>query len=224
MVKKAIIVLAGFLLAALITASNDGNITANKDGIITNSDYGVISIYLDVLQSKADFIEALNADMPSPQNFQGGPIKLKDYLLKIGEGATWGAKEFTVIDVNGDGINDIILSLTHPYIMGNIMLVLVYEDAKVYSNIFMSRHMSQIKKDGTFYDSVPGHFNVMKLLFSSGVFSSKEVLHSPDYYEVSSDDFSSAMKEQDIKEDAKWFPFSMETITADLFTAWHSND
>ena len=79
-----------------------------------------------------------------------------------------------------------------------------------------------IKIDGTYLRLTSGHWNVAKLSFTSGAFSSEEVLHSPNYYD-SPDNFDLFVDERDNIENTRWIPFSAETIEDDLLVAWRSN-
>jgi len=216
--KKATILI--WILSVFIITSCQS--TANeKESIIADFDYDVMQIYIDVLQSRINFHEGAYAGWSSPQYFQSDYISLADYLTKIGDGIAWEATEFAVVDMTGNGTNDIILSLIHPQIMENVLLVLVYEDGAVYSSIFTSRNMFDIKIDGTYLRSASGQWNVTRLLFASGVFSSEEILQSPNYY-FHHDEFMLFVEEQDIKEYAGWITFSIETIAEDLLVAWRS--
>ena len=193
-----------------------------EESIIVDSDHDVIQMYIDVLQSSINFHEGAYAGWPSPQYFQSDYISLADYLIKIGDGITWEATEFAVVDMTGNGTNDIVLSLIHPQIMENVLLVLVYENGDVYSNIFTSRNMFSIKKDGTYFRRASGQWNVTRLSFSAGIFSSEEILQSPNFYYYH-DDFMLFVEDRDNIEYARWLPFSTETIAEDLLIAWHSN-
>jgi len=217
--KKATIliwILSVFIITSCQSTAN------NKESIIADFDYDVMQMYIDVLQSRINFHEGAYAGWPSPQYFQSDYISLADYLIKIGDGITWEITEFAVVDMTGNGTNDIVLSLVHPQIMEIVLLVLVYEDGDVYSNIFTSRNMFSIKKDGTYFRRASGQWNVTRLSFSAGIFSSEEILQSPNFY-YCYDDFMLFVEDRDNIENARWLPFSTETIAEDLLIAWRSN-
>jgi len=171
---------------------------------IADSENDVMQTYLDVLQDRINIHTGLYSGWPNPQYFQSSYLSLSDYLMEIGEGINWEIIEFAAVDMTDNGNNDLVLSLRHPQIMENILLVLIYENGAVYSNIFTRRNMSDIKSDGSFYRRISGHWTAARLDFTEGVFNSSNVF----------------IEEQYRRESVTMFPFSAETIAYDLFIAW----
>ena len=199
---------------------------------ITDSDYEIIQTYLDVLQNKTNFKVGQYINPKGITNpdfvFQERFVNLTDYLHEVTNETTYEITDFIVIDMNGDGIKDIVLIIDAPIIMETLKLVLIYEDGTIYiSNVFTYHNMFDIKKDGTFFSSfgslvTPGHWNILRLLFSSGIFTTELVEESPNYYEFHSE-FCEFVESRSQKENAECFPFSTETIANDLIAAWNLN-
>ena len=178
--------------------------------------------YLDFLHNEAAFYEYIDNDWNPINEYEYESFA--DYLHGE-DGFTLKVEKFAIIDMNDDGIKELIISMKHPASASvrEIILVLTCDNSTLYGIMFTSRYFSSLKKDGTYISSgvAPGHWGVMKLLYSSGAFHFEET-RSPNYYEFG-EEFSAFTIEQDLKEEAEWFPYIEETIAEDLVAAWESN-
>ena len=231
-----IITTTAFLLASPISNRNDmlNNQSADSEAAKTaslscrdtdsiynmNYEHDIGQAYLNVLLDRTEIFRHYSVS-------QDKLLKLTDYLHLLASETIYSISHFAVIDMNGDGVKDIILSVELPIIsVGYISIVLIYEKGVVYSSFYTMRNMFDIKKDGTFFASfepmaASGHWNVIQLQFSSGVFGYEEVRRSPNYY-VFHKEFWSFAEEQDKKEDVEWVPYSTETIEEYFTTAWQT--
>jgi len=135
-----------------------------------------------------------------------------DYTLEV--------EYFTMLDMDGDGIPEIILSI------GPIeeRLILHYENSITYGYHSGYRGMKNIKKDGTFdWSGSIFYWGSGKLQITSGICEYEELCKYdgfeydfPLYYisneQVSEDLFWSFCAEQWEKEDADWYDFNDENI------------
>ena len=181
----------------------------------------VMMAYLDFLLNNADFHECFISNGQTPFLF----ASFADYLCGEDD-ITIEVKRIAVVDMDSDGIMELVLSMKHPLSASvrEIYLVLTCDDGELYGITFTDRSFSNLMKDGTFFSSAvsPGHWGVMSLLYSSGVFWLEET-RSPNYYEFY-EEFCSFVEEQQLKEEAVWFPYNAETIAEDLAAAWESNN
>ena len=184
----------------------------------------VMQSYLDFLQNKTRFYKYYYRDWNMHSAMYGGYESMSEYLYQE-ENIYLIVKEFAVIDMNGDGVLELILSMRHPTSASirEVILVLTSDAGEIYVITFTQRSFSNLKKDGTYISSSvsSGRWGIMKLQYSSGDFWFEEA-RSPNYYE-SGEEFSSFFEEQDSKDDAVWFPFVEETLNEDIATAWESN-
>ena len=180
----------------------------------------VMLAYLTFLLNKTNFYECFNRSEHTPYLYES----FSEYLHGEDD-ITLEVTRFTVIDMNSDGIKELIISMRHPLSASvrEIYLVLTCDDGTLYGITFTDRSFSNLLKDGTFFSSAvsPGHWGVMRLLYSSGVFWLEET-RSPNYYEFY-EEFWSFVEEQRLKEEAEWFPYNAETIAEDLAAAWELN-
>ena len=183
-----------------------------------------LQAYLDFLQNDANFIECYYLDW-NAHITTNGDIKSFSEYLSLGDGSSLQVKEFAIIDINADGTKDLILTMNHPTSASvrYIVLVLTYYDSSLYGISFTDRSFTGLKKDGTYFSTVvsSGHWGIMKLLFTSGVFSFEET-RSPSYYGFY-EEFCSFVEAQDQKENAKWITYSEATIVKDMSNAWDLN-
>ena len=129
--------------------------------------------------------------------------------------------QFAIIDMDGDGIVEIVLTISAP--KGD-KYVLRYQNGMVSNVYFGIRGMNVIKKDGTFdWSSSAFHSGYSKLNFSSNICEIYVICevdgtnYPPELYyingeEISEEEFKKFYNEQDQKEDADWYEFNEENI------------
>jgi len=112
-----------------------------------------LRIYSKVLQNKVAFYDY--------DEFSCWKKYCEVFVLP--DGTRWQA-DFTVMDLDADGIPEVILGF-HP----GIFLILRYEDGIVYGYTRSIRQMGELKKDGTFFWSGgAGHNGVARMKFADG--------------------------------------------------------
>lgn len=144
---------------------------------------------------------------------------------------TTGIQEFTVIDLEHDNIPEVILSVTiNDDEYGS--LILHYEDGIVYGHTLWMRAFMEVKTDGTFRASSGAGdwgFNIItfdkntydidKFTFCESFLTSAGnpgELYYVEHQSVFEDEFWSAVDQQDKKEDAIYYHFTNDNITAVL--------
>jgi len=187
---------------------------AESNQVKSNDKQMIKDVYIEALQNKTK-ISCQNVD-----------IYLNEYINNeySDDGYTFQITRFTALDMDGDGIPEVVLEI----FPGSERLVLHYDNGIVYGyDTGGPRCMGSLKKDGT-YDWSGGvpHWGVSKLQFSSDIYETEILceVDAPLYYingeVVSEESFYSFYDTQYQKEDAKWYPFSEETISADFATIW----
>ena len=129
--------------------------------------------------------------------------------------------QFAIIDMDGDGVVEIVLTVSAP--KGD-KYVLHYQNGMVSDVYFGIRGMNVIKKDGTHsWSNSAFHSGYSKLNFSSDIWEIYDICevngtnYPPELYyingeEVSEEEFEKFYNEQDQKEDADWYDFTDENI------------
>ena len=203
--------------ATVSMPSNDTSHTASEEQAFIPQ--AVMMAYLDFLHNNVMFYEYYNnrQTLHAYENFA-------DFLHQE-DGITLELKRIAIIDIYGDGIKELILSMKHPASASirEIVLVLTCDDNTLYGIRLTQRSFSSLKKDGTYFSSevAPGHWGIMRLQYSSGTFWFDE-MRSPSYYE-SYNEFWDFVEEQEQKENAEWVTYSEASIAEDLADAWEVN-
>ncbi len=140
------------------------------------------------------------------------------------------ALRFAVVDLDGDGTNEVILQLR---VNGNDdygFEVLRYQGGVVYGCVMWYRAFNQLKTDGTFtFSGGATDSGFGKLSFADRTFSVDKITYSESSYDsgnnltvsffvdnksASQDEFESAIKKQNEKPDVAWYDFTDEKIEA----------
>ena len=165
--------------------------------------------------------------------FEGEYLDLSGLLESYSdENVTWQVSEFSVVDMDGDGVPEVVVELFPAYVMH---FVFHYEDGTVYGALFSHRGLGGLKKDGSFTGSGgAAHTSVDQLEFVDGV-CRRVTLGNTDGAEldengswqgicyidgerVSEEAFFAFWDEYDAKEDAVWYAYDEESL-AELFSA-----
>ncbi len=145
-------------------------------------------------------------------------------------GATFVASRFAVLDMDGDGVSEVVIELTvndSP----EFYEVLHFADGKVYGYNVVFRGLEQLKADGTFYYSngaADGGYGKLKFqpdAYDTEILAYTESSQTGDdltiaYFvsneSVTEEAFQTFQTEQDGKSDAVWYEFTAEHIEAEL--------
>jgi hypothetical protein len=192
--------------------------------LIGNSNnYSVLEAYKAVLQNKVNFI---STDDNKKEN-------LNDFLTngEIYE-TTFKVLHFTVLDMDGDKIPEIVLELTHGESnYPGFYEVLHYMNGSVYGYIQVLRGLENLKTDGTFrLSGGVSYYGYGKLRFESNACET-DILG---YYEssqnndvitrnyfinnkpVTEESYNSFENEENGKKDVVWYEFSQKIIEKEL--------
>jgi uncharacterized protein YecT (DUF1311 family) len=232
MKSKIIGVLLVFLLSISITACSNNKGSSNQDSKSESTKTQLsaednkklaMEAYKEVLLNKAEFFSADNKKN----------VYINDFLTnKEIYGTVFKLMHFTVLDMDGDGIPEVVLELT----VGNYVQfyeVLHYMDDKVDGYIQVLRGFENLKTDGTVrYSNSAFNNGYRKLSFETDTCedhilgyhnteSNNDVVtrtYFIDSKPVTEEAYNAFTKEQDEKKDAVWYEFSDGNIET-LITA-----
>jgi uncharacterized protein YecT (DUF1311 family) len=197
-----------------IKAPSDSKSENNKDDLVLES-------YKTVLENKMNFFSVDD----------NKKIYLNDILKKQYPGNTFKATRFTVLDMDGDKIPEVVLELSNDNNNPMFFEILHYMKGEVYGYNIVYRGLEQLKTDGTAWSSSGASDNVCgKLRFESNALQTDILGHSNSsqntdgitisYFinnkPVTKETFDSFSKEQNAKKDAVWYEFSQENIATKL--------
>jgi len=165
---------------------------------------------------------------------QSGMVYFDDFRYEYNWNGTEFFREvfdFTILDMNGDGVPEIIVGMSHTQV---INLVLRYYDGEIYGHDFVFRSMGNIKTDGTFSNSFGGSSGIARLNFIGGSYEYEFIyriaLRWCNYsegtvvllndVEIPDEEFREWLDDRDAKESATWHSFDAQTIAADFAVAW----
>lgn len=188
----------------------------------SNKNYSVLDAYKAVLQNKVKFFSTDNKKSVYLNNF----LTNKEIY-----GTTFKITHFTVLDMDGDKIPEVVLELS----VGNnnpmCFEVLHYVKGEVYGYNIVYRGLQELKTDGTFgYSSGASDNGRGKLRFESKAFETDILGYSKSsqnndgitisYFinnkPVTEESFSSFMKDEHGKKDVAWYEFSQKNIETQL--------
>ncbi|MCL2153534.1 MAG: hypothetical protein FWH57_11375 [Oscillospiraceae bacterium] len=167
-----------------------------------------IEIMKKVLRNEAKFIEMVEdgkSEMLLSEYYLAEDASIMDFEL-----------EFTVVDMDGDGIPEVILNLMGP----DIRLVLYNTDGYVVGCFFGIKGLNIVKKDGSFSWGSAYYYGFSRLRFTGESceyieLAAYEYEHENEYIdrnkytiggaEVTQEEFEAFMDSQDRKEDSMWY-------------------
>ena len=192
--------------------------TAAPDGSASEQ---ALEAYKAVLLNNAEFFSIDN----------GRDLTLDDFLTgKEPYEVTFGTSRFTVLDMDGDGVPEVVLELT---VNGNPQFyeILHYTDGAVYGYLVVYRGLEALKTDGTFYYSsgaADGGYAKMKFLpdaYEMDVLGYTEssqddigttIAYFIDNQSVTEAEFNAFRQEKDSKEDVVWVEFTQANVETEL--------
>ncbi len=187
--------------------------------ITTSETHLAMDAYKRVLQNEDNFLST-----------DGKKILLNDYLKEYLTGKQLEMTHFTIIDLDGDNIPEVVLELS---VDGNPQFyeILHYNKEQVYGYDFVYRGLERLKADGTFWASSGAADNECdKLKFNDGAYEIITLAHSESkqddngmtvsYYidnqSVTDEAFNSFTQNQDAKDDVVWNEVSESNIEKEL--------
>jgi hypothetical protein len=163
----------------------------------------IVLAYLNVLQNKDKFFHYSyfynffgNGFEDKEDIYKGEYKTVSEYLERhVNDPHTIHIDEFTVLDMDGDSIPDVILNTQPSY----DQLLLRYENGTVFGYEFGIRGLKGIMKDGTYsWSNGAADSGYSKLKSISGVLEVEELYDLSDYGE---------------KEEQEWYIYSIDTLS-----------
>ncbi len=201
------------------SSSKDASTQAQVSSV--NNNNSVMEAYNSVLQNKIQFFSTDNKKN----------VYLNNFLSNNGiYQAVFKATHFTVLDMDGDNIPEVVLELS----VGDnpqFYEILHYMNGQVYGYLQVYRGLEQLKTDGTFWASGGASDNVCgKLTFTTNAYKinilasvqpSNGGVNSPISYSINNkpvtkEAFDTFIKEQNGKKDVTWSEFSENNIKTKL--------
>jgi uncharacterized protein YecT (DUF1311 family) len=180
-----------------------------------------LELYKTVLQNKVDFFSVDDKNK----------IYLKDILKKQYPSNNFKVTRFSVLDMDGDKIPEVVLELSDGNNNPVFFEILHYMKGEVYGYNIVYRGLEQLKADGTAWGSSGASDNeCRKLRFDSNAYQTDILGYSKssqnndgttisyfiDNKPVTKEAFDLFSKEQNAKEDAVWHEFSQKNIETEF--------
>lgn len=203
--------------------STDENVAASKASesgtnsadttIQADSSSSALSAYKSVLKNDSPFF---NTDDNKNLSLNQLSDSFGDASMKI--------TKFAVVDLDNDGTPEVVLWET---VNGNDygVEVLRYQNGTIYGYSFVYRAFNNLKTDGTFrFSSSAANSGFGTVNFNDGSNAANKITYcelssdsnDPIYFvnntSATADEFDSAMSEQDMKADVKWYDLTEENI------------
>lgn len=129
----------------------------------------------------------------------GQYISIQDYLEKATARIGWPVEivQAAGVDMDGDGVREVILNIAVNSNVNNAIWVLHYQNGEIHGNLYYHRQLGNIKTDGTFHWSgSSADSGAARLVFDEDEWRKEEV----------------PIGDFDEKEDIHWVPFPCEDI------------
>jgi hypothetical protein len=180
-----------------------------------------LELYKTVLQNKVDFFSVDDKNK----------IYLKDILKKQYPSNNFKVTRFSVLDMDGDKIPEVVLELSDGNNNPVFFEILHYMKGEVYGYNIVYRGLEELKTDGTAWGSSGASDNeCRKLRFDSNAYQTDILGYSKssqnndgttisyfiDNKPVTKEAFDLFSKEQNAKEDAVWHEFSQKNIETEF--------
>jgi hypothetical protein len=201
-----------------ISDTNVSNATTSDNKPEGNENSLVLDSYKAVLENKENFLSTDN----------NKSVSLNSFLANNGiYGATFKLTHFTVLDMNGDKIPEVVLELT---VGDNVEFyeVLHNMNGKVNGYLRVLRGLESLKEDGTYgYSNSSSNWGFAKLKFeANGTVTDDKLGYcepsqnndstAESYFvqnkSTTKDLFDSYADEQNRKKDVVWYDFSQDNI------------
>ncbi|QIB69604.1 hypothetical protein Ami103574_09775 [Aminipila butyrica] len=179
-----------------------------------------LSAYKEVLENKTEFTASSAED--------GAKTMYLDQLLDNGS-ETFKFLNFTVLDLNGDEIPEVVIQygLANDAPYPDSVEVLYYSQGTVYGYNFNYRGLYALKEDGSFtWSNGAADNGYAKLQFTSENYEydnlayAKQNVPAESYFvkdqPVTASEYDDFIAAQDKKKDAIWYDFTTEDINSQL--------
>lgn len=220
--KNKLRILSAVLLIILIISgcSNAQNVISESSEISPPPAQDYIKAYKSVLQNKSKFF-----------SFDAGKeLDITQLNQAVSEDSSITAEisKLTVIDLDGDDVPEVVLSLTvnaDDYFGSEILR---YHDGMVYGYTLWYRSFMDLKEDGTFsFSGGASDSGFGTIQFTEDGYTVNQICYSESSYDadnnmtvsyyidgksVTSDEFMAAVDEQNKKAGAEWYDFTDENI------------
>lgn len=226
--KRMGVMAAGAALACLLAACSLGGEGADAGGGQGDAIGGEqeplspAESYKAVLLDDGDFIST---------DLQNRKIKLKDIKEAVmdEDDVTMEAAGFTVIDLDGDGVQEIVLWLKINKVSDYGFAVLRYQEGDVYGYTLPYRSFMELKTDGSFlFSGGAADSGIGKLNFSEEEYTIDELYYSRSEYDFdkglfavrfflkgafcTEEKYEDGMKRQEEKPDAVWYELTADNV------------
>jgi hypothetical protein len=192
----------------------------------TSTETSVSEEYLSIEAYKAVLQNTVCFNSP----YDKKDLFLNDFLSSDGSGyeVELEVTHFTVLDMDGDEIPEVVLELT---VVGkewpDFYEVLHYMNGTVYGYLKVYRGLGELKNDGTFmFSSSSSNWGFSKLRFTSNTCEDDRLgycepgdnseLYFVNNKSVTAELFDSFYNDQNGKEGAAWYEFSRDNIETEL--------
>lgn len=204
------------------------NVADIPDGLIAeyqSENAAIRNILKSVLLGTSDFIST---------DLGGQSLSVSEIGQTVtdDESTTVNISQFTVIDLDGDGNDEVVLWLQIDEINDYGFEVLHYRDGAVYGYTFVYRAFMDLKEDGTFsFSSGAADSGIGRLTFSDDGYSFDMIANSQSEYDSNNEliiqyfadgepstenEFNNIINSQDGKADVQWYDFSASNLSAVL--------
>lgn len=203
-------------------AKSPGTTTPSDSKTENNKNYLVLEAYKAVLQNKVNFFSKDNKKN----------LYLNDFLTNEEiYGAIFKVTHFTVLDLDGDKIPEVVLELSVGNNSPMCFEVLHYMNGEVYGYNIVYRGLEELKTDGTFrYSNGASDYGCGKLRFESNAYKTDilgyckssesnngtTISYFINNKPVTEESFNSFMKEEHEKKDVVRYEFSQKNIETEL--------
>ena len=183
-------------------ASSDAEADPFVEFTNTTESKEIIEILKKVMRNEEKFVEALEDGKSA--------MLLREYCLNTDAPITDFELEFAVVDMDTDGIPEVVINIIGP----DIRLILHYADGDVVGYFFGIKGLNSIKLDGSFDWGYATYYGCSLLKFAGKTYESIELasyehINQPKYNiessEVTQEEFEAFMDSQYQKEDIKWY-------------------
>lgn len=204
-----------FLICIIIIGCSVGNKSKHSEESLA------IEAYKSVLQNKNYFYSQEDDKNILLEDFLG-------YGGALGYDAWLDVSYFTILDMDGDRISEVVLDLS---IFGrewsDFREVLHYEDGIVYGYLISHQDLEGLKSDGTFiYSGGAGDWGIATFKFTSDNYEyniigycesdNKGISYFIDNNQSTEEAFDTFCNEQEEKSETEWYEFSRESVEVEL--------
>lgn len=125
------------------------------------------------------------------------------------DSVTVKATQFTIIDLDGDGENEVVLWIQINGVVDYGFEILHFQDGEIYGHTLPYRSFMSVKADGTFtFSNSAADSGIGKLRFSADGYDIENIIGEA----YSEEEINAAMNQQDEKTDVDWYDLSVDNV------------